>query len=211
MKLKSKSTVLLLAVVLVAGALAGTAASQAVYAPAKIGFVNVANVFKGYRRVKEIESQVAADLQKVDEGLMQRFNDLKKQSGELEILLEGTAEYRKLQRELEREKFLLEWDQKDQKEAVRRKLVQSMTQVYRLVRNEAENYARRSGLNAVFMVNEVQMEPRNQQELQMLIASHPVLFWDKPLDLTDEILKVMNEDQPEKPEQPSDESTDEPK
>ena len=93
----------------------------------------------------------------------------------------------------------LDYDQKAQKEAVQRSLIKRMTQVYTEIKSESENFARRSGINGVFMVNEIQMEPRNRQELQMLIASHPVLFWDKPLDLTDEILRILNEDSEDAP------------
>ncbi|MEN8149923.1 MAG: OmpH family outer membrane protein [Planctomycetota bacterium] len=214
MKFLSKPVTLVLAAMLVAGALAGTAASQAVFAPAKIGFVEVTKVFQGYRRVGEIEQRAVEDIKRIDEALMVRFNELKKRSAELGILLEGTAEYRKLQRELEREKFQLEWDQKDQKEAVARAHVKGLSQIYTEIKNEAENFARRSGLNGVFLVNVVPREPRNPQELQMLIASHPVLYWDKGLDLTDEILKIMNGDLPEKPvdepEKPGDKPADKP-
>jgi Skp family chaperone for outer membrane proteins len=184
--------VLVLAVLLTAGVFAGSAASQAVFAPAKIAFVDVGRVFKDYAKARDIQEQVQKDLLEINKGLAGRVEELKKRRGELELLLPGTPEFRQKQRELDREAFGVEWDEKDQKTALERALVKRMSHVYTEVKTEAENFARRNGLAAVYMVNTHEMGARSQEELQVLIASRPVLYWDKALDITDEVLRVMN-------------------
>jgi len=197
MKVRLTPMLLVLAVLLTAGVFVGSAASQAVFAPAKIAFVDVGRVFKEYAKAQDIQQQVKAEIQKINQALAGRVEELKKRRGELELLLPGTPEYRQKQRELDRDAFAVEWDEKDQKGTLERSMIKRMSHVYTEIRHEAENFARRNGLQGVYMVNTYDLQARSQEELQVLIASRPVLYWEKGLDITDDILRVMNEPTPD--------------
>ena len=51
----------------------------------------------------------------------------------------------------------------------------------------------RNGLDAVFMVNAKQIEARSLEQLQMLVATRPVLYWNSSYDITAPILETLNQ------------------
>jgi len=193
MKVRLTPMVLILAVLLTAGVFAGSAASQARFTPAKLAFVDIGRVFNEYAKASDIQQQVKDELRSINKALADRVEELRKRRGELEIALPGTPEFRQKQRELDRAAFALKWDEKDQKGALERRMVTRMSHVYTEILHEAENFAVRNGLQGVYMVNTIDMKARTRAELQLLIASRPVLYWEKGLDITDDLLKVMNE------------------
>jgi Skp family chaperone for outer membrane proteins len=192
--MKSVKNTASLAIAVLVGALlfgGGVAVSQGTFAPARVGFVDVADIFKRYTRANEIQQQVRADMQRVDKALQQRFEELKRRRADLDLLVPGTPEHIEKKRQIDFEAFKLEYEEKEQKRAILDSAVKRMNNVYTEIRREAENYARRNGLHCVLMSNEQEIQARSLEELQVLIASRPVIFRDKAMDITQPVLKVL--------------------
>lgn len=180
------------ALLLFAAFLAGNAASQATFEPARVAFVDVAFLFQNYEKAAKIQQEVRAKIGQIDEQLRRRFEELKKARADLDLLVPDTQEFNEAKMRIDEAEWRLGYDEKRLKRGVHDEFIQRMSLVYKEIRSEADNYARRNGLNAVFMVNETEIAARTQEELMAVIASRPVLYHDKTLDITQHILEVLN-------------------
>lgn len=192
--MKKSSMIVLAVLVALSGAfLAGSriAESQAVTPAARVAFVDVAQIFMKYKKSGDIQQQTKAAIQQVEIALKKQFDALRKMQGDLDLLVPGTPEFNAKKREVDFGAFKLEYEEKQQKQAILQAAVTKMNLVYTEIRNEAENYARRNGLHAVFMYNAQSIEARSLEELQILIASRPVLFRDNMMDITAKVLESL--------------------
>jgi Skp family chaperone for outer membrane proteins len=170
------------------------ATSQAV-PPARVAFLDVASIFQRYKKAAGIQQQARAEIVQLERGVRQRLDKLNQDRTELEDLyLPGTSEYREKKKKVDMETMELKYDLEDKKQQILETAVRKMNEVYTEIRNEAGGYARRNGFHAVLMLNETDIEARTMEELQVLIASRPVVFRDKSLDITDAILEILNEE-----------------
>lgn len=167
------------------------AESQAVTPPARIAFVDVADIFQKYKKANDIQQQTQAAIRQVEADLKKQFDELKKVRGDLDLLVPGTPEYAAKKREVDFGGFKLEYAEKEAKQAILNANVKKNNLVYTEIRNEAENHARRNGLHVVFMYNTQSIEARSPEELQMLIASRPVLYRDSMMDITQQVLDAL--------------------
>ncbi len=191
---------LTLPTVLVAVALLGAffvgnriAVSQAVTPAARIAFVDVAQVFQKYDKSNQIQQQTQASIRQVEADLRKQFDELRKVRGDLDLLVPGTPEFTAKKREIDFMGFKLEYAEKESKQAILTAAVKKMNLVYTEIRNEAENHARRNGLHAVFMYNAQSIEARSLEELQILIASRPLIYRDKMMDITEPVLEALQQ------------------
>ncbi|MCU0725912.1 MAG: OmpH family outer membrane protein [Planctomycetes bacterium] len=171
--------------------LPGDASSQGVPA-SRLAFVDVARVFKEYKRASDVQQETRVEIQKVELQLRERYEKLKKMRDDLDLLVPDTKEFNEQKRALDFEAFQLEYEEKQQKQAILANAVTKMNRVYTEIRREAENFALRNNLEAVFMMNDQEIDARSLEELQVLIASRPVLYREKARDVTDSILSVLN-------------------
>lgn len=195
--MKQSSIITVLGVVaLLAAFVAGgrIAVSQAVTPAARVAFVDVAEIFQKYKKSNDIQQQTQAAIRQVEADLKKQFDELKKVRGDLDLLVPGTPEYTAKNREVDFGAFKLEYAEKEAKQAILAAAVRKMNLVYVEVRNEAENHARRNGLHAVFMYNAQQIEARSLEELQILIASRPVLYRDSMMDITQAVLDALQKE-----------------
>ena len=190
--MKSIRLPVLVASILAIGVLAGTALSQATYQPAKIGFVDVAKVFAPGGTAKEIEQEARDQIRAVDVELRKRAEQVRAMQDELDLLQPGTQEFDDKKREIDFEAFKLEYEEKARKSKIVEDAAKRMNGVYTLMGNETANYARRNGLDAVFMVNAKPIEARNLEQLQLLVATRPVIYWNASYDISDPIIEAMN-------------------
>jgi Skp family chaperone for outer membrane proteins len=174
------------------GVLAGTAVSQANFESARIGFVDVAEVFKQYSKAAAVEEDARKQLRNVDVQLRDAYDDLKKKKDLLDALIPDSQEYRDKKQEIDFEAFKLDYQEKQSKQQILENAAMRMNMVYTEIRNEADNYARRNGLDAVFMVNAKQIEAKSLNQLEMTVATRPVLYWNKSYDVTKPIIETLN-------------------
>ena len=102
---------LALAAVFGAALFAGTADSQEKFTPARIAFVDLVEVFKQAKEWNRIQTETRDKVRTMDDGLREQFEKLKKLEEEFELAEPGTDRHRNMNRELERGKLLLKFEQ----------------------------------------------------------------------------------------------------
>jgi Skp family chaperone for outer membrane proteins len=192
--MNSARTTLIILIAAACGAILFTAVpaiSQGVSAQSKIRFVDLSVIFNKYDKANGIRSWVNSQRQVIDLAKRDSANKLQKQVADLEILVPGTPAFAAKKRELDRLDWELRYDDNEKRAALGRAAVKRMGLIYTEIRREAQNYARRNGLTAVFMVNEQDIPAQSPEELQAMIATRPVLYHDKALDITTQILGIL--------------------
>ena len=202
--MRSNLSTAALVAVAVAGAvfLTGTrATSQTAPMTMRAAFVDLAEIVRKYDKSAQIDRELAAERQRLLAEFQKQADELKRMQADIDILVAGTPEYREKEREIAQAQFMLEYSKKSKENEIRQKAMRKMLLVYTEIKNEAATYARANGLEAVFTVNKGEIEARAPEELPALIALRPVLYWDKSLDITEEILEILNDqlDGPKKP------------
>lgn len=189
--MKSPRTLALVVAALVAGTFAGNVFSDTEYKPAKIGFVDVGRAFIGMGKRADLEKLVDKEKAELKDRLEKGQAKLEKAKAELGVLLEGTEEYLAKKREIDLMSMSLDYDRKLGQQQILRKTTEWMAANYTAIRNEAENYALRHGLDAVLTVNAEPIAPQQPQEFNMLVATRPVLYWNGAYDVTDDVVAAL--------------------
>ena len=187
------TAIVLLAAVAGAAVFSRVATSQATFTPVKVAFLDVSEVFRKYKKARDVNQQVQREMLAVDKELRKRAEELIRKGEELRDLYDpNSVEFLESRRKLDFEEFELKYDQKTRRRAILGAAVKRMNLVYTEIRREAENYARRNQLHAVMMHNDADIEARSLEELQLLIASRPVIYREKGLDITPHVIEVLN-------------------
>lgn len=180
------------AVLLIIGVLAGSAISQATFNPAKIGFVDMDRIFKEHPKAKEAEARAQRLMEEETNKAKAEVQKLREKASQLEVFQSGTPEYQNARKEIEMQLLQAEFEEKWQKQQIAQNAAKEMGAVYTEVTREAENYARRNGLDAVLMVNSGPVAPRSLDQLGAMMASRPVLYWNGAYDVTAAVLAALN-------------------
>lgn len=196
--MKTPLTLAVVVAALVAGAFAEDVLSRPEYEPAKIGFVDVGHAFVGMGKRPELEKLVDREKKELKDRLDKGQAKLEKAKAELGVLLEGTEEYLAKKREIDLMSMSLDYDRKLGQQQILRKTTEWMAANYTAIRNEAENYALRHGLDAVLTVNAEPIAPQQPQEFNMLVATRPVLYWNGAYDVTDDVVAALKKAEKEK-------------
>ena len=66
-------------------------------------------------------------------------------------------------------------------------------QIYEDISAQIETYAKKNGFSVVFKVEKGEIESESKAELILKINSRGVLYFDPALEITGEIIRIMNE------------------
>lgn len=170
----------------------GDASSQDASGASRIAFLDLAEVVRKYDRSSRIDEELEKERLKYDQEFRKLRQELEKKKADLEILVRGTEKYREKREEIAREGFLLEYRRKEAERTLRDSKTRMMLMIYTEIKNEAATYALKSGYQAVMLANDAAIEARAPEEVPALISLRTVIYWDKSLDITDEILEILN-------------------
>ena len=182
------------------------ATSQSTPQSTRIAFVDLAMVVREYNKSGDVDRELGAERQKLLAELRKEDAEIQKMIADLDLLVPGTREFLAKQREIARRKFELDYKKKEGEAMLRDQAMRKMLGVYTEIKNEAANYAIVHGYDAVLTVSRDEIQARAPEEVPALIALRTVIHWDKSLDITGEILKILNNQQnaksPTKPQDP---------
>jgi len=104
----------------------------------------------------------------------------------------GSAEHSKLRRELIEKRAVAEVQKEYLQEELMLQNKQSMEQLYAKILEAVREIAQAKGIELVLDSDEVQLPSPSVNELTMMIQTHKVLHYAPSLDITDEVIKLVD-------------------
>ena len=110
-----------------------------------------------------------------------------------EILELGEGDTRRVnkQSQFEKQAWLDEYDFKFKINAARRQYVRELETIHAAVRSNVSQYARNNGISLVLQMTKDELNATDRNDYVMKVALRAVVWFDTPLDITDEVAKMF--------------------
>ncbi len=156
-------------------------------APIKLGVVDLAKVFKGYKKSAELEKRINAErdaLKAELDAIKKKISDLNK---ELDLLDFGSPTYQKKEEEKARAVGLYELKKRRLEDRIKRRWEEYNVALLDDINAVVAEYGKQHGYTLIFKVD---TEPSKDQKL--LAGLRNVLYFAQTIDITNDIVTILN-------------------
>lgn len=163
--------------------------------PLKVAGVNWPLLFEKAKMVADVEvwaGKQAAEM-KTRQGEFKRWVTAKRE--ELELTERGSAQYERLKSEIEQRL----WNRKSNDAFVSQQInvrrLEARFELDKKARMVIAKFANENGYNLVHALHVLEIDAKkakNPEQISAAIASRTTLYWDERVDITDEILAILN-------------------
>jgi Skp family chaperone for outer membrane proteins len=159
---------------------------------AKIGVVNMVEVFGKYSKTKEYETLLEKDKKKEELKIQEIEKELKTLTDEIDAL----DKYSELRREKTERLAVLsaqrEYRAKNWNVWIRRKVNDQTATIYNEIREQIAKYAKEQGYTLIIKTEPTPLTVEAEESAGDKINIRALLYYDKAIDLTDAIIEVIN-------------------
>lgn len=171
----------------------GQGAAPAASAPHKVGLIDMAYVFKEYKKFEAIREGIKQDL----EGKQQQFQQMQKRlqgiQSELKLLKEGSPEYGAREKEFLREKGDYESFVKQTQRNFVKKESDLYKQIYLEVSDTVQQYAKYAKYTLVIRFNRSKINEADNPQDVLSSMNKQVVYYRGDDDITDQVLSYLND------------------
>jgi Skp family chaperone for outer membrane proteins len=178
---------------LLVGSLTATAVlSQDRPAPTRLGFVDVRKAFESYRKKKDVEEQLKARTDALEQRFRQESARIEQAAEKLNTLNEGSEERAQLDRQISIDRSTLDMDKKYEARRLQREARRKEALIYKEISQEAQALGQERGLAAVFLHVPLEADFETKGDLDIFMGTRAVLCRDDSLDVTAELVQRLN-------------------
>lgn len=160
----------------------------------KIGFVNLEQIFREYKKVKVMEQDLNRKMEAELAQLKELEEEAKNLRKELDIFRPGSEVYVQKREELAEIVFQIKHKKDRAEYFFREDMRRGTEETYLDILKEVERYADKKGYSMVLRVSDPEFaESLSEDALRMQISTKNVLFWSEEDDITKTIIKRMND------------------
>lgn len=190
------SVPILTAALIAAGSLvwrAGAQAGASAAAPAKVATVDLTRVFEGLDERLVRQDELKAYIEQQNSRLKDIGSRLEQAVADLELLVVGTPERRRKQEEVVRMRVDLEVEGRFSEQLVDRRKAEVFAGLFNKVEAASGVVARAQGFDLILSDDRSAAVPSNAEaETQAVMRNRRVLYAGPTVDLTDAIIRHMN-------------------
>jgi Skp family chaperone for outer membrane proteins len=161
--------------------------------PLKIGFANIKQIIDNYKRTQTIEGEIDRFREQQSDAIEQQVKQAKALADEIKILNPGTRLYVSKRKKLKRMENEIKMLEEELRLDLQLKLLKATKQIYEDISDQIGTFAKEKGYSVIFKVEKGEIESESKAELILKINSRGVLYYDRALEITEEITKIMNE------------------
>jgi Skp family chaperone for outer membrane proteins len=159
----------------------------------KIGVVNMIEVFGKYKKTKEYETLLEKEKKKEE----LKIQDIEKEIKTLMDEIDALDKYSELRREKNERLAILsaqrEYRAKNWNNWIRKKVNEHTVTIYNEIKELIGKYAKEHGYIFILKSEPTPLEVDPEESAADKINIRAVLYYDKTADLTEEIIKILNE------------------
>lgn len=160
--------------------------------PHRVGLIDVNHIFQNYEKLKHMAEEHKADMQAEEAKLRAKAKKIQELGEELKSYNEGTPEFTAREAKLTRMGSEFETERKMIGVDLKKKEAKMLHQVYLEVQDAVERLCDKYKFTVVIKFNRVDLSSADPNKVTQLMGQ-PVLYHRKRDDLTDAVLKYLNE------------------
>lgn len=183
---------ILLTVVALAGALIG--ANGLKQGPSKVAVCDIRRVVVEYRKFVDLKDTITKQQTAAEAELKSRRDALMALNDQRKDLKPGSVDDKKIEDAVMQKSVEAQAFGELTRNRLERQQYEGLRACYQDVLSAMDGYAKQNSIDVVFSTRDVKIdEAKNSQDLEALIAAKYVLFSDAGIDITDDVLKKLNE------------------
>lgn len=160
----------------------------------KIGFADIKKIIDKYERTKTLEADIDRfRIAKSDE-IKEKQAKLKEVQDDLKVLNPGSRMYFEKMKQARRMQMEIEYAEDELKVDLQQQLLKATKDIYADITRQIQTYAEKNGFHVIFKVETGDIESESKAELILKINSRGVLYYDPALEVTDALIRIMNEE-----------------
>jgi Skp family chaperone for outer membrane proteins len=160
--------------------------------PHRIALIDMARVFKNYKKFEAMRDELKGELQKSEERFKQMAEMIKKEQTDLKSYKEGSEEYSRVEKSLLTHTTQAEAFRKSQQRELIRKEAQIYKQVYLEVSDAVEKYATHFHFTLVLRFSADELSGDQNPEDVMRGLNRQVVYYRPTDDITNAICEFLN-------------------
>jgi Skp family chaperone for outer membrane proteins len=171
----------------------GMAASEKQIVPSKIAVVDVTKVLQNSKKHKQWQEKMTKD----EDQMKAEFDKAKKEldvlQANLNLLKSGSKDYVDAMKEFLDKKSLLDAKDKFYQEKTNMEMQQWTESLYTLLLDITAKIAKKKGIDIVLAQEQLDLPAPSLRDFMLSMRTKKVLYCDAQLDITDEVLTVLDE------------------
>jgi len=193
-KLVVQATVFVLFAGLVSSAALGdgNASRPADASPHRIALIDMARVFKNYKKFEAMRDELKGELTKSEERFKAMAETVKQEQTQLKGYKEGSEEYSRIEKSILTHTTQMQAFQKSQQRDLIRKEAQIYKTIYLEVSDAVEKYARHFNFTLVLRFSADELSGQENPEDVMRGLNRQVVYYRPSEDITDAICTFLN-------------------
>lgn len=186
--------ILLISIVLLAvGHERGWAKAKEEIAPARIAVASVRRILENSRKNAQWEANARAEGEKIRAELEKLSKELQAIEADMATRKVGSSDYLNLMRQGTEKQAMLEAKDKFYQQELTLKQQQRIEQLYQEIIVAISNVAKEKGFDLVIAKEDFQFPSTSLRELTLVIQTSKVLYNAEHMDITNEVLAVLDE------------------
>ncbi len=178
--------------------------TRAADGPHRIGLIDMARVFKSYKKFDNLREELKGELQKSEEKFKQMAEIIRKESEELKLIKQGTDEYAAKEKAILGHTTQAETFRKTQQRDLIRREAQIYKQIYLEVSDAVQKYASHFNYTLVLRFSSDELDTVENPEEVMRGLNRQVVYYRPSDDITNAIVNYLNQKYQRTAAQPAD-------
>jgi len=163
-----------------------------------MGMVSLRKIFRDCKKTAQYRERTNAERQQLNAELVKLDNEIKAQREGLKTLKVGSENYLAQVKEILQKQASLQAQQEFHKQQLSLKEQQITETIYADILRITGEIAKQKGLELVFEASEPELPATSPTELELSMGTHKLLYGGGCVDITDEVIKRLDNDLLEK-------------
>lgn len=157
----------------------------------KIGVVNLPEVFNNHPEFVKYEKKFEEDQKAYEAQMLQRQKELRDLEDQISKVQPDTSKYRDLAREYSLKEAEFKFDKNAKYSLIMQQAEQITKVMFRDIYEVIEKYGKANGFSVILKTDSFEM-PKDFRQMQAQISQRSVLYHTDTVDLTGEIIAILN-------------------
>jgi Skp family chaperone for outer membrane proteins len=167
-------------------------AAKAGIAPAKVGVVSIDKILKNSKKHEAWKKTMDAEEQRIRAEFDKAKSELDLLQADMKTRTKGSADYLKLNRDYAEKKAILEAKDGYYQQEVEQRVKEWTESLYKDIQKRTEEMAKKNGLDIVISREDVEYPSVSMRDMLLTIRTNKVMYYAAQLDITDEVLAVLD-------------------
>lgn len=160
--------------------------------PMKIGLVSVRSIFQNCKKNADYKTKMASEQDTIIAELEKLNKEIDAIQADLKTRKSGSEDYLKLMKTITEKKASLEGQKQYYQEQFKVKDQMWTEKMYLEILDTVGKIAKQKGYDLILEKDDIELPAASATELMLMIRTHKVLYYNEGMDITSEVLAVVD-------------------